>query len=261
MKIINELNDKMNKKQTAVIVEDVLAARDNLKFILGENHPEIEIIGEAESVVQAAKLLNSVQPEILFLDVELGDGTAFDLLDIIGLPNAQIIFTTASEEYAIRAFRYAALDYLMKPIDPDDLGNALSKTSGARKVQGDQIEILTDQLSNSEKSSRIALHTMEKVHVVDLADIMRCESDGNYTHFILKDQRPILVTRTLKEYDKLLKSRSFLRVHQSHLLNMEHIKEFVKTDGGYIVLSNGEKIPVSTRKRSAVNEALDSLNA
>lgn len=259
-------------KFTAYLIEDLPEARDNLIQILTEVLPEIQIIGEADNIISAAKLLANRQPDILFLDIELGNHTAFDLLDMVPNLSAKIIFTTASDEYAIKAFRYSAMDYLLKPIDPDELVSAIEKIVLTKSnIQTSQIDILkevrkiqdeskSDSLIPDNALSRIALHTMEKIQIVELVDVVRCEADGNYSKFYIRDKTPILVTRTLKEYDKLLADQGFLRVHQSHLVNTKHIDAYIKVDGGYLQMKDGSKVAVSVRKKSSVMAALDELN-
>lgn len=244
---------------TAVIVEDVPASRENLMAMIHEHCPQIDVVASAASVVEAAKAIRKDAPDILFLDIELGNETAFDLLDILPGLKCQIIFTTASEEYAIKAFRYAAIDYLLKPIDPDELIEATHKLSYQASTAPEQIEILNEQMNKNAVPVRLALHTMDRMFIIDIRDIQRCEADGNYTKFYIAGKSPILVTRTLKDFDRLLKVAGFIRAHQSHLVNAKHISEFVKVDGGYLVMKDGSKVPVSTRKRSSVIQQLEGV--
>ena len=238
---------------TAVIIEDVEDARLALKQDLKDYCPEVDIIGEAEGVVSGIKLLKAKHPQIIFLDIQMGDGTGFDLLEIIGKGDAKVIFTTASDAYGIKAIKYSALEYLLKPIDPDELKEAVDKAKFSATIKGQDrgIEMLTNQLQN-QSTDRIALNTQEKITVVKLSDIIRCASDVNYTHFYFKDGNKVLVTKTLKEFDNLLSDRGFLRVHQSHLVNVDHIKELLKADGGTLKLSDGSSVPVSSRKKQDV---------
>lgn len=249
----------LSKKLSAVIIDDMDLARANLKADLELHADDIEIIGEASSVVSGLKLLKQSTPDIVFLDIELGDGLGFDILELIGDGfSANVIFTTASNEYAIKAFQVAAVDYLLKPIDPDLLANAILKIKQGVSQSGEQINILKDQLSNV-NLQRIALHTMDKIVITDIEDIVRCESSGNYTIFYLRSGDKVMVTRTLKEYDNLLAPMKFIRTHQSHLVNAKLIKEYVKTEGGYLVMQDDSHVPVSVRKRVEVVQYLDKL--
>lgn len=237
----------------AVIVDDVENARISLKQDLEDYCPEVEIIGEADSVVSAAKVIRDVNPELVFLDIHLGDGDGFDLLEILGEINFKIVFTTSSDEHAVQAFRFSAVDYLMKPIDPEELRVALDKIAGS----SGSLEVLKKNLSGGPQ--RIALNAQDKINVVRIEDIVRLESNGSYTMFFTTDGQEILVTRTLKEYDAMLGGAQFIRVHQSHLVNLDFIKEFIKSDGGYLVLSDKSEIPVASRKRSQVMKLLNSV--
>lgn len=248
-----------NRNLTAVIVEDVPASRENLMTMIEDRCPRIDVVASAASVVEAAKAIRKYIPDILFLDIELGGETAFDLLDILPDLKCQIIFTTASEEYAIKAFRYAAIDYLLKPIDPDELVEATQKLTRQENTAQAQIDILNEQMKRDAVPDRLALHTMDRMFIIDIQDILRCEADGNYTKFYITGKSPILVTRTLKDFDRLLKGAAFIRAHQSHLVNSKHINEFVKVDGGYLVMKDGAKVPVSTRKRSSVIQQLEGV--
>ncbi|MCB0842715.1 MAG: response regulator transcription factor [Bacteroidetes bacterium] len=244
---------------TAIIVDDVSQARKTLKEDLETYCPEVEVIGEAEGVVSAAKLLKNTHPDVLFLDIQMQDGSGFDLLEVLGEIKFNVIFTTASDAYAIKAFRFSAVDYLMKPIDPDELMEAVRKAHSAPAPNQDHVDLLLSNVKGNKNPTRLAINTLEKVHVVKLDEILRCESSANYTIFYLANKRQLLATKTLKEFDNLLSEADFIRVHQSHLVNAAYIKEFVKVDGGYIVMSDGTNVPVSTRKRSSVIQMMSDL--
>ena len=246
-------------KLTAAIVDDVAQARATLKEDLAAYCPNIEIIGEADGVVTGSKLLNKIKPDVVFLDIQLQDGTGFDILEILGSISFQVIFTTASDEFAIKAFKFSAVDYLLKPVDPDELIVAVQKVSKVNHSTQENYDLLLNTVKEQSAPKRMALHTLEKIHVTDIADIVRCESNGNYTTFYFKNGQKLLVTKTLKEYDQMLSEYKFARVHQSHLINAQQIKEFVKVDGGYIVMRDGSKIPVSLRKKSVVMKLLEEL--
>jgi len=247
-------------KLTAAIVDDVAQARETLKEDLATYCPDVEIIGEADGVVTGSKLLKKIKPEIVFLDIQLQDGSGFDILEIVGDNlTAKVIFTTASDEFAIKAFKFSAVDYLLKPVDPDELMDAVKKASEANFSQQKNYDLLLDTVKEKELPQRLALHTLEKIHVTEIADIVRCESNGNYTTFFFNSGQKLLVTKTLKEFDQMLSEHQFARVHQSHLINTHQIKEFVKLDGGYLVMRDGAKVPVSMRKKSVVMKLLENL--
>ncbi len=246
---------------TAIIVEDMPDALQLLKSDLKANHPEIEVIDTAQSVVAAAKSLRNTEPDILFLDIMLGDGTGFDVLEIFPELKSKIIFVTASDEFAIRAFKFAAIDYVLKPYSNEELAQAIAKAKEQIQPNKERLSILKNTLSAPEqKPDKISLHTLDKIIIVSLDDIIRCESDSNNTIFYLQDGQKIFVTKTLKYFADMLKNYNFLRVHQSHLVNLQCISAFIKTDGGYLMLKNGENIPVSVRKKNEVMEILDRLH-
>lgn len=244
----------------AILIDDIAQARMTLKKDLEVYAPDIHVIGEASGVIEGAKLLRTIQPDVLFLDIQMQDGSGFDLLDILKEIPFKIIFITASDAHAIKAFRYAAIDYLLKPVDPDELTEALKKFRQEKLNENEKYKLLNESLKNHQKPhSRLALHTQDKIHIVNISDILRCESSVNYTEFHFAGGKKLLVTRTLKEFEDLLSDLNFYRVHQSHLINTKFIKEFIKTDGGYILMNDGSNVPVSTRKRPEVMKMLEEL--
>ena len=247
-------------QHTAILVDDLPAALKLLENDIQQKHPSISIIGKAAGVVEAAKLLRKQQPDILFLDIMLGDGTGFDVLEIFPNLRSKIIFVTASDEFAIRAFKFAAIDYVLKPYSDEDLAQAIEKAKQHIQPDSEQLNVLKDSISApNQRPKKISLHTLDKIVVVDLDDIVRCESDNNYTQFFFQDGSKILVTKTLKSFSDMLKNYQFLRVHQSHLVNIKYVKAFIKSDGGYLILKDKNTVPVSVRKRAEVIEALNTI--
>lgn len=246
---------------TAIIVEDLNDALELLKRDIETNHKDIKIIGTAKSVVEAAKELRKNQPDILFLDIMLGDGTGFDVLEIFPELKSKIIFVTASDEFAIKAFKFAAIDYVLKPYAEEDLAHAITRAKQQIQPSQERLDILKHTLSSPEqKPDKISLHTLDKIIIVGLDDIVRCESDSNNTMFHLQDGKKVFVTKTLKYFSDMLKPHGFVRIHQSHLINIGYISAFIKTDGGYLVLKNGENVPVSVRKKAEVIDILDQMH-
>ncbi len=242
----------MSDKLKAIIIDDMELARASLRADLADYCPNVEVIGEAESVLSGAKLLKGVTPDILFLDIQMEDGDGFDLLDI--LPNSldSVIFVTARQDFALKAFKYSAVDYLLKPVDPELLKNAVGKMVEKRKTNIAQLEILKQSMLEDAKLERIALHTSDKIMVSELKDIIRLEAMTNYTYFFFADGTKLLITKTLKDFDTMLSDSGFVRVHQSHLINMIHVQAYVKTEGGYILMKNSDIVPVSVRKKAYV---------
>ncbi len=236
------------------------AAAELLRKDLEEYCPNVEIIGHAESVISAAKLLKAKKPDIVFLDIMLGDGTGFDLLQILPEMNFKLIFVTASDEYAIRAFKYAAVDYLLKPINPEELVQAVERAEAQMGHSSESLDLLNETIAKpDELPRRISLHTLEKIIVVEIKDIIHCQAEANNTIFYLKDRPKVFVTKTLKFFDKILQPHGFSRVHQSHLINEDYIHAFIKKDGGYLKMNNGDEVPVSVRKKAEVMEMLGNL--
>lgn len=247
-------------KLTSIVVEDNSLALEMLVNDISTHHKEIEIIGTAKSVIEAAKLLQSKKPDILFLDIMLGDGTGFDLLEIIPNLTSKVIFVTASDAHAVRAFKFAAIDYILKPYSIEDLNDSIQKAKKQIEPQKEQLSVLKQAVNNPKSNlNKISLYTQNKIIVVNIEDIIRCKSDNNYTTFYFKDNSKILVSKTLKYYADMLIEVGFIRVHQSHLINKQQIKEFIKSDGGYIILNNNTNIPVSVRKKAEVIDYLKSL--
>lgn len=206
-------------------------------------------MGTAEGVLSGAKLVRKLKPQLIFLDIHMGDGDGFDLLEIIADQDIKVIFTTASKDHAIQAFRFQAVDYLLKPVDPDLLGEAIAKTK--------QLIADTTPAPSTESTlpTSITLNTQEAMQVVNIADIIRLEAMGNYTTFHTTEGK-ILVTKTMGEFEKKL-GAAFLRVHQSHLVNREQIRAYIKTEGGYLKMKDDSDVPVSVRKKPYVIEKLN----
>lgn len=244
-----------------LIVDDEIKARDALRSVVSAYDPEISI-QEAEGVKSALRSIDAARPDVILLDIQLSDGTGFELLKKIHPTASKIIFITAYEEYAVRAFRFSAVDYLMKPINPADLRAALDKARTA--VEKDSLEtrmnILLSNISQvSKEQKKIVLKTAEQIFVVSIKDIVHLESDRNYTFFYLADGKKVLVSKTLKEYEELLGEYGFIRVHQSHLIHVDYIDRYEKKDGGYVVMKDRSSIPVSTRKKEELIGLLEQL--
>jgi two-component system LytT family response regulator len=243
----------------ALIIDDIDISRATLAHDLKEYCPQIQLVGEADSVKTALVAIQEKKPDVIFLDIQMADGTGFDLLNQLKEINFQIIFTTALDSYGIKAIKFSALDYLLKPIDPDELVSAVAKLEQASKDKHvkESINLLLENMRDKGHGvKRIAIHSLEKVHLISIEDIIRCESQGAYTIFHLKNKEQLLATKNLKEFENLLEEYSFIRVHHSHLINFAYLKEYIKKDGGYAIMADKSEVPVSFRKR---NHLLDMI--
>jgi len=230
------------------VIDDEARARDTLINILALSPLELKVIGEASSIKDGRKLLHAKNPDIVLLDVNLLDGTGFDLLKQIPLPHYKVIFITAHEEYAIRAFRFSAVDYILKPVVAGELLAAIDKA--AQTISREETELkLNALLSNLDSAKKIVLKTAESIHIVQISNIIRCEADINYTTFFLKNTPSLLVSKTLKDFADLLEPTGSYRTHKSHLVNINHIVRFDKGEGGHLVMDDESIVPVSSRKR------------
>lgn len=233
------------------IVDDEAPARANLRAALGAIPLELEVVGEAHDTASAVVLLNTQRPHVVLLDIWLGDGTGFDVMDRLTHDHTRVIFITAFDHYAVRAFKSGALHYLLKPVVRADLQEALERVASSPTTAAEAMQHVRRVLTE-----RITVPTAEGFHVLAPAEIVRCESDGNYTRFHLANGDKVLASRTLKEFDTLLGPHGFMRVHLSHLVNMAQVKMYLHRDGGTLVLANGQEVPVSHRRRNDVVEAL-----
>ena len=244
----------------AVIIDDETSLRESTSTLLSIYCPDIEIIGQAANVRDGIQLIQSVNPDLAFLDVEMPDGTGFDIVHAFRDRNFGVIFITGHDEYAVKAFRLSAIDYILKPIDPDELEKAVekAKSSYISGEAGLHIKALESNIGEK-RLQRIILKDSEKVYLVGVDEIIRCESDDNYTKFYLTEERKIMVSTTLKEYENLLAGQDFFRCHQSHLINLNFFDHFDKREGGSVHMKDGSMLPVSVRKRDQLMKALEEL--
>ncbi len=246
----------------AIIIEDEKKSRETLLGLLQKYCLTVEIVAQAEGYREGVRLVKKYKPDVIFLDIQMPDGSGFRLLEELKDMEFDVIFTTAFDQFAIKAIKYSALDYLLKPIVPQELVDAINKlkVKKANAEKRKSIETLLDNIKTPEEDShKIVLSTAEKIHVIDVDDILRCESDNYYTYFYFINGDKLLISKTLKENEELLSHHSFIRPHKSHLINVKYIKSFIRQDGGYIIMTDGSKVPVSRRKREKILEILMNL--
>ena len=242
----------------SIIVDDEEANRSNLTSLLNKHCSSIDIIAEAENIIKAKKAIEELKPELVFLDVRMPGGDAFELLSNLDNISFEIIFITAFDQYAFQAFRFNAIDFLLKPIDVDNLKLAVEKVRNKLKVEEENI-FLKNLISNQsleQQEQRIPLPTESKVEFIPVKSIIRCEGERNYTKFYLKNGKSLLICKTLKEYEKALSYFQFLRIHQSHLINLKEVTAYHKRDGGYLQMSDNSNIPISRSRKEEVQEKL-----
>ena len=249
----------MGKK--ILIIDDENRTRQLISKMIDSFGFDVKAIPEGENVESAINAIKKHNPDIVFLDIQMPDGTGFDVLASLPEKNFEVIFITAHEEFAIKAIKFSALDYLLKPVDTNELRSALEralKTITLNQFDNLKFEALKKNIQPSEKR-RLVLKTQESIHVIELDEIIRCEADRNYTSFFLKNNKRILVSRTLKEYETLLSNHNFLRVQQSHLVNIQYVDRYDKKNGGAVVMKDGSEVPLSPAKRELFFQRLENI--
>lgn len=247
----------------AVIIDDIETIRKKNIAIIKSNCPNITIIGQADSVTSGINLIRQLAPDIVFLDVEMPDGTGFDMLQQLQPITFKVIFITGYEDFAIRAFRFSAIDYLLKPLDATDLVEAVKKAeeSLSKEIFDMKLNNLFNNIGSPKNSQKLVLKTADKIYSVSIQDIVHCESDKNYTTFNFINAPKLVVSTNLKEYETMLTPHNFFRSHQSHLINMAYFDHFIKSDGGNtIILKNKSAIPLSVRKKEEFLILLENLH-
>ena len=248
---------------TAILIDDDINLRNGIRELLAHFAPDITIVGEAEDVASGVAIMDKLKPQVVFMDIQLNDGTGFDVLEKLAAKNGKttshIVFITAHEQYAIKAFRFSALDFLLKPVDIDELEIVIQKirTTLDKKHNYAHIDLLLENIRKKvDNYKRIALTTADGIHVYEVSDIIRCESEDNYTTFYIKNNKPIIISKTLKEYEEMLAEYGFERIHQKHLINISYLKSYVKRDGGYVVMADNTELPISARKKERLQELI-----
>jgi two-component system LytT family response regulator len=235
---------------TAIIVDDEEHCMNRLRSLIMDQFTQnIQLIGCFYTVDEALAGIKKLQPGLVFLDVQIHEKTGFDLLKQADHTNFEVIFTTAHEKYAVQAFKFSAIDYLLKPIDAGDLKSALEKLNEkmSKNDKSKKIEALLHNIQSASK--RICVPVIKGLVFLQITDIIRCQSEINYTNIFLKDKQKLLVAKTLKEFEEMLVDYNFFRVHNSHLINLAYIKSYNKGKGGYITMMDNSSIEVSTRRR------------
>jgi len=240
----------------AIIVDDEKHCREVLALLLQKHCPKVSIQAVCPDAATALKELAVHEPDVLFLDIEMPDMNGFELLEKISEPNFEIIFTTAYNEYAIKAIKHSALDYLLKPVDKDELIQSVKKAQKIRSKKSDgRVETLLEMLHGKKSLRRFGVSTLEGLIMVNIDDIIFCESDSAYCKLFFREQlKPMVITKTLKEVEEVLQGNDFCRIHHSYVINMKFVERYIRGEGGEVVMMNGAHLPISrTRKQDFLN--------
>lgn len=251
-------NIKLKKMIEAVIIEDEISIRNDLKDKLNNCfNNKITLIGEADNVRDATELINKLKPNLLLLDIELKDGTSFDLLKNLNHSNFQIIFITGFNEHAIKAIKLGALDYILKPVDEEEFNEAIKKSIDnlSNNTTVEQLIKVSNDYFVGKENKRIVLKTLKTNYIVYEDDIIYCNSDGNYTTFYMNNNQKILISKPLKKVEELISNSIFIKCHQSYLVNLNYIEQYKSS--GYLFLCNNIKIPIASRRKEYVFQRIN----
>jgi len=247
----------------AVIVDDEKNSREVIFEILAEYYEEVKVVAQAGDVKSAIESIEKNHPNLLFLDIDLPDGTGFDVLKNISRKDMKVIFITAHQEYAVKAIKFSAFDFILKPFNTSELIKTVRRVLDEHMSENNALKfeaILANFGNSMPELKKIVLKTSERIYLVNVKDIVRCEAENNYTTFHIANGNKIMVSKTIKIYESLLSEYGFLRVHQSHLVNLNYIQHFDKPDGGMLVMSDNSAVPVSHQKKGILLEYFSSLS-
>ena len=243
-----------------LIIDDESKARSSLRKMLQLFFQEVEIVGEADGVRSGREMIANQPADLVFMDIEMQDGTGLDLLGQLGKVDFKVVFVTAYNQYAVEAFRLSAIDYLLKPIQPEHLVEAVSRARKDNRTKTGVQTFIENMHIQTKQDRKVVLKDADSLYVVQIKDILHCQADGGYTHFYIQGQKTITTSINLKEYEKLFADYGFIRSHHSHLVNLQHIIRFDKADGGQLILSNQSKVPVSFRKKDKLIKSLQAIS-
>lgn len=245
----------------AIILEDNTVLRNQLKELVHKYFPQITFIGEGSTIEEGFDLIsNTNNVELLFLDVELKDGTSFELLAQIEYHKYKVVFITSFDKYAVKAFRYSAIDYLLKPVNEQELQDCLEKVLLASLEETKAIEVFLHNQKANKENKKVTLQNSDGIYVTNIKDIIHIEAYGNYTKVHVTYQKlPLVISKTLKEFEKLFSQDGFLRTHHGHMININHVRKLVSKDGGYLIMTNDREIPISQRKKSDVMTQIEAI--
>lgn len=246
----------------SIIIDDEADGRDALRIALEKYFPELRIEGSYASPEEALTAIREQNPDLVFLDIQMPQMSGFDLLRKIDPLTFEVIFVTAYDQYAIKAIRFSALDYLLKPVDLDDLRSAIEKAKAriqSKNSSHKYLEVLHNAQHKAGKVERVAVHTLDGIDFFNTDDIIYCKAEGSYTALCMRGKQSHLVSRNLKEFEDLLQHSGFCRVHHSYLVNLQHVHRYVKGEGGYVILTDSHHVDVSRRKKEEFVKLLERI--
>lgn len=243
-----------------IIIDDDPFNRDLVSDIVKDYCPNVNVVATAGDVKSGVAAITESDPDLVLLDIKMPDGSGFDLIKHFNKPDFKVIIISGYMEYAIKGYKFGVIDYILKPIDLEELTHAINKADDIIRYEEKlKFKALEENISLLNKTHKIALKTMEHIHMVSTCDIIRIVADGNYCTFFIGDGRKILVSRPIKEYEELLIDKGFYRVHKTHIININKVNYFDKTEGGDVVMCDGSKVPVSSRKKEELLVLLERM--
>jgi two-component system LytT family response regulator len=244
----------------AIIIDDDLLITELISNTIETYCPNVSIVAIAVNLKTGVAAINQHEPDLVLLDVKMPDGSGFDLIKHFSNPDFKVIFISGHMEYAIKGYKFGAIDYILKPIDEEELSHAINRADNIIRIEEKtRFKSLEENIKSLNRTDRIILKTSDHIHLVNLSEIIRIEADGNYSTFFIEDGRKVIVCKAIKDYEEELIDKGFYRIHKSHIININKLKYFDKTDSGDVVLSDGSVVPVSFRKRDMLLQLFDSL--
>ena len=246
----------------AIIIDDEPAMQEVNSQLLSEYFPNIKLVGTADCIKTGIDLIHKKKPDLVLLDIQLSDGSGFQLLQKLPSYDFKVVFITAFDSFAIKAIKFSAIDYILKPVNEIEFQQAIQRAIELIKKKEhteSQVNVLIDSFKKELQNKKLVLRTQNSMHIVDISDIHFCKSDNSYTTFYLDNNEKILVSKSLKDYEGILKEYGFFRPHQSYLVNLNHIKKVDKTDHGFLIMKNKKEIPISIRQKKNLIDLLDNL--
>lgn len=244
----------------AVIIDDEITTRELIAVTIEAYCPNVTVVGEAEDVKSGVASINEYDPDLILLDIKMPDGSGFDLIRHFDKPDFKIIFISGYMEYAIKGYKCGAIDYILKPVDTEELALAINKADDIIRMEEKlRFRSLEENLKALQKTDKIILKTSDKIHLVNTSEIIRIEADGNYSTLYIDDGRKVVVSTAIKEYEESLVDKGFHRIHKSHIININKLSYFDKTDSGDVVMADGSVVPVASRKKEMLLNLFESL--